>query len=278
MREDAGCGVGEDPDFDERFRRQRLRRWARGVRNGMSLASLIGYRLGISDEIRFRGITVRCSENQATYRLIEDIWMRGEYDLPGWIPQPGWRVIDIGANVGIYGMLAASRGARVVGYEPAPCAFERLRANTARWGVQCHQAAVVGAPRERVALFIHPLRDTRNTLLGPTGGVSNTQGVAARTSFRDAVEVPAVTIASVLSAPCDLLKVACEAGEFEIFAHAGEELRNARRIILELHTDVQTEYGDADDLVHTVEQFGFAVGVRAPYPGTSRRFLTAVRI
>jgi hypothetical protein len=76
----------------------------------------------------------------------------------------------------------------------------------------------------------------------------------------------------VTIATCDLLKVACEAGEFEIFAHAGEELRNARRIILELHTDVQTEYGDADDLVHTVEQSASRSASARPTRGRAGAF------
>lgn len=281
LRREGESGVSEDPDFDERFRRQRVRRWARGVRNGMSLTSLTRYRLGLSDEIEFHGVTVQQSENQATYRLIEDIWMRGEYDLPGFVPQPGWRVVDIGANVGIYAMLAASRGARVVAYEPAPETFERLRGNTAKWAVECHNLAVVGEPRATVRLFIHPLRDTRNTLFGPEGGVSNTAaGVAGAVSevvFDHSVEVPAISIAEALHSPCDLLKVACEGAEFEMFAHAGAALRNAARIILELHGGMRTTSGDAEDLVAKVRDAGFDIDVQAPYPGTTRQFLTARR-
>jgi FkbM family methyltransferase len=273
-------GVTEDPDFDERFRRQRIRRWLRGIRNGMSAGPLARFRLGLGDDIRFQGVTVQQSPNQATLRLIEDIWMRGEYDIPGYVPQRGWRVIDIGANVGIYAMLAASRGARVVAYEPEPGAFGRLSANTARWNVECHQAAVVGAPRQAVTLFLHPLRDTRNTLFGRDGGICNisrTMGVASQVIFENSIEVAAVPIAAVLGSPCDLLKVACEGAEFEIFAHARGVLRNAGRIVIELHGEMRTDHGSAQELAFSIRDAGYSVEVLQPYPGTSRQFLTATR-
>ena len=207
--------------------------------------------------------------------------MRGEYDFPGFVPQDGWRVVDIGANVGIYAMLAASRGAKLVCYEPTPAAFERLRHNTAKWNVECHRLAVVGDERDTVPLYIHSMRDTRNTLLGEQGGVNNTAASIRKDSqpvaLTDPIDVAAVSIAKVLEEPCDLLKVACEGGEFEIFAHAGQSLRNARRIVLELHGELVTADGDAEKLHRTVREAGFEVHVHAPFSGMTRQFLTAKR-
>lgn len=276
----AELGVAEDVDFDFRFRQQRLRRWTRGIRNGMSPLSLLRYHLGLSEEIRFRGVVVSQAPNQATYRTIEDVWMRGEYDIPGFIPQPGWRVIDVGANAGIYAMLSASRGARVVAYEPASDTFDRLRANTRRWNVDCRQAAVVGAPRGSVRLFLHPLRDTRNTLFAAEPGVTGTSREVAPplpVNFAHSVEVPAVPIDTVLAEPCTLLKVSCEGAEFEIFAHAPSVLPRAERIILELHTEMRTSHGGAEELVQLLRGAGFRVEIHETFPGMSRKFLTAVR-
>ncbi|WP_127361628.1 FkbM family methyltransferase [Actinacidiphila soli] len=263
VRESA---AGEDADFNERFRRERLKRWAYGVRNGMSLLSLMGFRLGLSDSLTFQGVRVPASDNQVTCRIIEDIWMRGEYDLPGFIPQPGWRVVDIGGNVGIFAMLAASRGARVISYEPFPETYERLRVNTRRWDVQCHHAAVVGRAAGPVRLFVHQ-RHTRNSLLPPEPG----QGEEAFAA--GIVEVPSVSMAGVLATPCDLLKVDCEGSEFDLFAQAGDSLRHASRIIAEVHAHA----GDPDTLAGYVRDSGFAVELHAPYPGTSFSLLTAVR-
>jgi FkbM family methyltransferase len=271
------AGLCEDPDFDHRFRRDALRRWARGFRNGMDLWSLLRFRLGLTEEIRFHGIPVQQSDNQATYRLIHDIWMRGEYDLEGFIPCSGWHVVEIGANVGIYAMLAASRGARVTAYEPTPDAFMRLVANTRAWSVECHNAAVVGPSRGEVRLFLHQLRDTRNTLLGASGGARNmaaSEG-SVHVAFQHSVCVPSVPISAVLQRPCDLLKIACEGAEFEIIAHAADVLSNARRIMIELHSEMTTDYGGADELIATIRRAGFDVQVRQPLAGMSRRILTA---
>jgi FkbM family methyltransferase len=270
--------LGEDPDFDIRFRHQRLRRWACGVRRGMSLPQLVRFRLGLADRLVFAGVPVAGSETEATYRLIEDLWMRGEYDIPGVIPQPGWRVVDIGANVGIYGMLAARRGAWVVCYEPHPETFRRLEANTAPFGVECHRAAVVGERRDEVILNVHPLRDTRNTLLP---GVVNARDPGERPSAFDdevtSVTVPAVPIADVLDAPADLVKIACEGGEFELIAHARDGLARVRRLVIELHTEMRTPYGGADELIATLRDAGFRTRLEPGLPGMSRRFLVALR-
>jgi FkbM family methyltransferase len=270
----------EDLDFDTRFRQDRLKRWLRGVRNGMNPLSLVGVRSGLARRVRFGGVTVQASPNQATYRLIEDIWMRGEYDFDGYVPGRGWRVVDVGANVGVFAMLAANRGAQVVAYEPNPDTFRRLVANTAQWRVECHHAAVVGEPCGSLPLFLHPLRDTRNTLLGERGGVVNTRAFSQSPAgtlptYGETVEVPAVAISDVLAEPCDLLKIACEGGEFDIFAHVGDRLRNARRIVLELHTEMETEYGDAERLVAGVRDAGFDVHVHPTHAGMTRVFMTA---
>ncbi|MEU0214010.1 FkbM family methyltransferase [Streptomyces sp. NPDC006265] len=257
--------AGEDADFSERFRRNRLGRWARGVRNGMSLLSLIRFRMGLSETLTFHGVPVSVSDNQVTCRVIEDIWMRGEYDLPGLVPQPGWRVVDIGGNVGVFAMLAASRGARVVSYEPFPGAYERLSAHTRKWQVECHHAAVVGRVEGPARLFVHQ-RHTRNTLVPP-------EPDQAEAFTETTMDIPSVPIAEVLAEPCDLLKVDCEGSEFDLFAHAGNSLRNAARIIAEVHT----EAGNPDTLVDHIRAAGFTARLHEPYPGTPFRLLTAIR-
>jgi FkbM family methyltransferase len=262
VRESA---TGEDPDFGERFRVDRLRRLGRGLRNGMGLASLIRYRIGGTDVLRLRGVPVRVSDKQVTCRLIEDIWMRGEYDIPGFVPRPGWRVVDIGANVGIFAMLAASRGARVVCYEPHPESFRRLREHTAKWPVECHPAAAVGRAQPTVSLYVHA-RHTRNTVTPPSAQRRPEYGPTV-------LDVPAVSVEEILAQPCDLLKVDCEGGEFELFANAGPALRNAHRIIAELHG----AEGNVADLVRAVRAGGFEVTLHDPYPGLSFQLMTAVR-
>lgn len=89
-------------------------------------------------------------------------------------------VVDAGANIGTYSLLAASRvgpSGRVIAFEPAPVAFERLRENVARNAleqVETHGAAV-GARTDRAAMRISS--DVSNTLVTVPGLVGVTTGV-----------------------------------------------------------------------------------------------------
>lgn len=174
--------------------------------------------------------------------------------------------MDIGANVGIYAMLAASRGARLVCYEPHPASFEKLRLNTAKWNIENHQAAVVGVPRDTVGLFVHVERDTRHTLVEPSARESDY-------ASRDTIDVPAVSIDEVLRTPCELLKIDCEGGEFDILSAAGDTLRNAERLVVEVHANA----GPPGLLLQAVRRAGFDVRLHAPYPGMHLSLLTATR-
>lgn len=62
---------------------------------------------------------------------------------------PGSVFIDIGANVGIYALLAARAGARVLAIEPQPVVFARLAFNIAAAGLGERVTAVEGALADR---------------------------------------------------------------------------------------------------------------------------------
>ena len=62
---------------------------------------------------------------------------------------PGSAFIDIGANVGIYSLLAAKAGARVMAIEPQPVVFARLAFNIAAAGMADRVTAVQGAVADR---------------------------------------------------------------------------------------------------------------------------------
>lgn len=258
---------GADADFDYRFYEDRVRRWLNGVSNGISFQSMMRLRFGKSGLLNFKGTKINVSDDRVIMGMIEDIWMRGEYDVPGFIPQEGWRVIDIGGNVGIFALLAASRGAFVETYEPHPGTFQKLCSHALGWNVTCHNAAVVGLCNGSVCLYVHE-RHTRNSIVRPP---QTTSEAAAEV---DSIRVPSVSIAEVLAHPCDLLKVDCEGGEFNLFAAVGGQLRNAKRIIAEIHT----EMGDTGKLLQDVRRSGFHVSLADENHKVPFRILTAVRV
>jgi FkbM family methyltransferase len=178
----------------------------------------------------------------------------GEYSLRGLEPYEGDRVIDIGANVGVYALWAARRGATVTAYEPSPTTFGHLRANTRRHAVKSVQAAVVGRVAERasVRLYLHDERSTRNSLLG------REVGSGARLGRH--VDVAAIEIDEVLAEPCDLLKIDCEGAEFAIFDEVGDAaLRRTRRVVVEFH---RIE-GDPTVLIDRLHAAGFHAHILA---------------
>jgi FkbM family methyltransferase len=186
------------------------------------------------------------------HRWLRDLIWDGEYDRPGFVPGRGDRVVDVGANVGVFAVRCATRGAQVQAWEPHPRTFTYLERNTARWRrrVVCHQAAVA-ARAGTARLFVHDL-DTRNTLLARNLWTGETR--------TDAVDVPAVTLEEALGPGCDLLKLDCEGTEFELLdATSGDVLRRARRVVAELHGEpAAMERFDA-----RLREEGFAVA-RAP--------------
>src|SRR5919198_5943295 len=170
------------------------------------------------------------SPNPALHDWLVDHIYAGEYDRRGFVARRGDVVVDVGANIGVWSVLSAQRGARVRAYEPHPGTFEYLRRNGGDRGVVCHQAAVVGRrpPSGTVPLFLDPAHDTRHSVLGREQRTDEPLG--------DSVDVPAATLADAIGEGCDLLKLDCEGAEFELIdATPTETLRRAERIVAELH-------------------------------------------
>jgi hypothetical protein len=146
-----------------------IRRW----RQGLSIRSQLEARVGRANgSPRFAGVSLSAPDPIAAWGISRQI-ADGEYAHPGLMPVRGDRVVDIGANIGVYSLWAARRGARVTAYEPAPNTFPHLIANVSRASqITPVQAAVVGvAPASGSAtLFLHDERSTRNTLLGQEVG------------------------------------------------------------------------------------------------------------
>jgi FkbM family methyltransferase len=180
--------------------------------------------------------------------------------------QSGWRVVDLGGNIGLFAILAAARGGHVVSYEPEPTVFAHLQANTAKWDVDCRQAAVLATANGTVRLYVHDERDIRNSVLSHdvSGGEMGT-----------AVEVPAVALRDVLHEECDLLKVDVEGAEFDLFQADAATLRKAKRIIAEIHPVA----GDPDQIRRALTSAGFEVKMhKEKHKSTGYLPLTAIRL
>jgi FkbM family methyltransferase len=213
----------------------------RAVRGGLHPLSDVKIAAGRHGDVRLRGVRVSGPDPRAVANTAVEV-AAGEYAAPGFEIAAGDRVVDGGANVGAFAILAARAGAEVVAYEPNPPTFDALERNTAGLAVRCVRAALVGeVPADGTVAF-------------SAGATADTQGRVGGAG--SALEVPAVALADAIGDGCDLLKLDCEGAEFEqLAATSVEVLRRARRIACEVHGWA----GAPERLEERLRAAGFAV-------------------
>jgi FkbM family methyltransferase len=144
------------------------------------------------------------------------------YDLvAGFTPGPGWTVVDAGANVGIYSLQQAVRGALVHAFEPNPACCARLEKAAAANGVQVSiNQVALGAAEGTAVLQFGTARSTEARLA--SGG----QGVA----------VGVIPLDSIAIGPVDLMKIDVEFAEVDVLKGAKDTLKLTSRVVLEFHS------------------------------------------
>jgi FkbM family methyltransferase len=229
----------------------KLVRTLRRTREGLSFGSHLAHKLGFDVSPRFAGVALSTPDADTAWTVALQIAV-GEYRWPGLIPERGWRVADVGANIGVFSLWAERLGADVTAFEPEPRTFESLVANVEGRRISPKQAALVGQAVPTVRLYLSELISTRHTVLG--------KEIESGEPLRDFVEVPAVTLADVVGSGCDLLKLDCEGTEFEALLGADDDtLRRSQRIILEFHRFA----GSPEVIVDRLEAAGMTVSVLA---------------
>ena len=159
-------------------------------------------------------------------------------------------VIDVGANIGLYSLLAASRtgGGRVIALEPYPVAADRLRENVALNSLHNVEVRAEAAGAEKGSAQLTADLDTINHIV--TGG-----------AVAGSITVPVLTLDSLVESgePVALVKVDAEGFESSVMAGAGRLLHDhaAMAWIVELRGH-GGRYGTDDQMVlETFERFGY---------------------
>ncbi|HEY3488861.1 MAG TPA: FkbM family methyltransferase [Candidatus Deferrimicrobiaceae bacterium] len=153
--------------------------------------------------------------------------------------KPGDRVVDLGANVGLFSLLAASAGARVIAVEGQSGFIPEIGKNLERNGV-----------RDRVSIEFG--------LIGAGTGVLSGEDGKKRCSHWFETP-PVLSMASLLEKNgfdgIDFLKMDIEGSEFDLFASAGEWLDSVGFIAMEIHP----RFGDVVAFRKLLESRGFEV-------------------
>ncbi len=186
--------------------------------------------------------------------------IRRDYLSGGIRLKPGDTVVDIGANIGSFTVLAASivgPGGRVIALEPVSGTFARLQKNVGLnrlENVTCRNEAVdsrAGTLEIRVA--------AKSALSSAFSDVDGTATVPA-----DVESVPTITLEQVRDEEhldrINLLKVDCEGSEYAIFNELPPHVaRRIDQIAMEVHEIPGRSY---DQLVNDLRALGFRVDRR----------------
>jgi len=188
------------------------------------------------------------------------IFFRGEYRV-----EPSDRtIVDAGANVGAFSLLAARRApnAKVVAIEPFPETRTRLEHHIASNGLSSRISVrpwALGAADESRFMDVSP-------------GRSQSRGVFEKGQEADGLEVGAISLATLFEREkldhVDLMKMDIEGGEHETLHAAPDEvLARIDRLALEYHPN-----GSRDALFARLQRAGFVLQfdlVAAPNSGVA---------
>jgi len=181
------------------------------------------------------------------------IWEHKTYTSKYEITQGGI-VIDIGANIGLFSVLAAKHAKEVYSYEPFPESFSYLQRNVrenALNNVKCFQYAVAAQSGE-VRLNLGTVA-TANSIYDLGMSKSNNSIRVRCTTLPDIFEENQIQF-------CDFLKLDCEGSEFEILLSTPPKyLSRILTISLEFH-DHLTGHTHLE-LLDYLTRNGFAVEV-----------------
>jgi FkbM family methyltransferase len=210
--------------------------------------------------------------------ILRDLWERDVYGI-GSVAAPPTVVVDIGAHIGAFSLLASELwpAARVIACEPDPENARLLRANLAgRPGAEIVEAAVVDGDGGEVAFHLVPDKAGRNSGGGscvrpePESIPTRVRALSARALWQ-----------SKAIGVCDLLKVDCEGAELAILRSlaAAGFLGNVRLIVGEWHAAdarsatverVCRDLAEVLDRTHNVE-------LRGPVGGREGHFTARLR-
>ena len=165
------------------------------------------------------------------------------FPTPACALQPGTTVLDLGANVGLFSLLAAKAGCKVIAVEAQRGFVRELTDLASTQGVAT-----------RIVV--------ENALIGTGSGIfSDSRGLASA-SHADGFTPPTVTMEELLARhgveQVDFLKIDIEGSEFDLFRSETSWLRRVRRIAMEVHP----EFGSVPALRRTIEAHDMSVELR----------------
>lgn len=205
-------------------------------------------------ELRDSGLAFHLRHASGDVAILNKIFARdaavNSYEPPPAVAAalgPAPRILDVGANIGLFGVFALTRwpSAQITAYEPDPSNGDLLRKTVAandtggRWTVV--GAAVSNAPGE--------LRFVPG--LGAMAHIANP-------AEDGTIAVPTIDLFGEVGDGVDLIKMDIEGGEWAIMADARFAALNAKAIRLEWHTFHCPQPDARAEAIRLLQAAGFA--------------------
>ncbi len=242
-----------------------------GVRSRGALFRLLAGRPAAPVTVRLRGGYAFRVRSFMDLWIIKETCLDRDYeqDLPAWGDE--WSILDIGAGLGDFSVGAAWNHPhrRIAAFEPFAESFALLEEN-----LRLNRLENVQAFPFAVGARTGPMR------LQTSSGVAVQHSTASPAGSAGSLTVDGVTLAQALLKAgfeeCDLLKMDCEGGEYDIFFGADSvTLSRIERIAMEYHDECTPHsHGELADFLRG---HGFTVRLRSNPVHSRIGFLTAVR-
>lgn len=229
--------------------------------------------LGPLSDIRMRnGLRLAVSEDER--QMLFEVFGDHAYDHPAILPPKDGTVVDIGANVGIYSIYAATRlvpFGRVVAFEPNPACASKIRHNCALNGITNIEIRELAVASTDGQISFH------------VAARSGDGSVFAPDHARESITVKSVSANTFLqSIPrADLMKIDCEGGEHPLLWQSEpRQWERVRAICMEYHLGFNTGFPDEspDQVEQRLAYLGFRSIQRTPTSDSRFGYIAALHM
>jgi FkbM family methyltransferase len=169
---------------------------------------------------------------QGEFHLYREIFLDQVYErLPEFVPQAGWCVVDVGANIGLFTLKVAlaNRTGRIYALEPHPGTYQRLQRNLELNGIRNVIGLCQGAGKSAGKALLDPGAIPAHAHLAGDGTMANDR----------AFSVDIVPLAELVEREelvrVNLLKMDVEGAEVQVLEGAETVLDRVERIVMEYH-------------------------------------------
>lgn len=179
--------------------------------------------------VRFNDIEAKFAVREGTYdeHIVNSVWSDDYYIRKNFRINPGDVVVDIGAHIGSFTILASLLGAKVIAYEPNKKNLELLAnnilMNISTMPISVSGKAVGTKPGKATLLKSDKLED----------GKLNTGAYYVGTGDGEQVGVVSMKRVLAKAGPVDFLKMDCEGCEYDILENT--RLDRVKKIVVEYH-------------------------------------------